>query len=86
MNGADFLKSKGITQTKLAEEMHCTVQNVSLWFSGAVSARVDSIEKITKALGALGVETSYIEVFSVLMRSHEDYKKKVKYRLFPFIW
>lgn len=78
MNGADFLKSKGITQTKLAEEMQCTVSNVSLWFSGTVAARVDSIEKITKALNALGAEVTYVEVFSALMQSHEEYQKKVK--------
>lgn len=76
MNGADFLKSKRITQARLAEELKCARQNVNLWFSGKSSPSVATIERITDALKNLGVNTSYEEVFTALMNSRDEYKAK----------
>lgn len=77
MNGADFLKSKGISQRRLAKQMGCTLQNVNLWFNGTSSPTVSSIERITAALNTLGADVTYVEVFSALMKSRED-KKEAK--------
>lgn len=76
MNGSDFLKLKKITQTMLAKELNCTVANVSLWFSGTTSPKIESVENITKALNALGANTNYVEVFTVLQETRKEYKQR----------
>ena len=73
MNGADFLKSKRITQSRLAEELKCARQNVNLWFGGKSSPSVATIERITNALNNLGAGTSYEEVFTALMNSRNEH-------------
>lgn len=76
MNAVDFLKSKGLTQTQIAQELDCTVANVSLWFSGAASPTVKSIERVTDAMNKLGADVTYIEVFSAFLKAREEYKVK----------
>lgn len=73
MNGADFLKSKGITQAQVARELNCRRNNVSIWFCGSQSPRVDSLIKLTDALNKLGADTNYNEVFRVITQSRKEY-------------
>lgn len=76
MNGAEFLKSKCITQADLARELNCARNNVNIWFCGSHSPKVSTLVKITAALNKLGAKTNYNEVYKVLKKSREEYLEK----------
>ena len=76
MNGAEFLKSKGITQAQLAQAYKCRINNVNIWFSGSHSPTVRTITRLTDTLNELGANTTYNEVFNVLFQSRKEYLEK----------
>lgn len=76
MNGAEFLKSKGITQAQLARVLNCRRNNVNIWFLGSHAPRVETIARLTGALNELGADTEYSEVYKVLKQSQKEYKER----------
>lgn len=76
MNGAEFLKSKGITQADVARELKCERNNVNIWFCGSHSPRVGTLVKLTNALNKLGAETNYNEVYRVITQSRKEYLER----------
>lgn len=76
MNGAEFLKSKGITQADLARQLNCERNNVNIWFCGSHSPKVSTLMKLTNALNELGAKTNYNEVYKALQKSREEYKQR----------
>ena len=76
MNGAEFLKSKGITQADLARQLNCERNNVNIWFCGSHSPKVSTIVKLVTALNELGANTDYNEVYNALQKSREEYKQR----------
>ena len=78
MNAADFLKSKGITQQDIADQLGCTRANVNMWFCGDSSPTVASIERITEAMNALAANTCYEEVFKALYETRKEREGREK--------
>lgn len=76
MNGAEFLRWKGITQAQLARVLNCRRNNVNIWFSGAHAPRVETLARLTGALNELGAGTEYDEVYRVLAQSRKDYAER----------
>lgn len=67
MNFGEFIRSKGLTQTKLADAMSCTRAHISLWATGEVFPLPSSIENIINGFAVCGVEVTYDEVYQSLL-------------------
>ena len=76
MNGAELLKSKGITQADLERQLNCERNNVNIWFCGSHSPKVSTVVKLVTALNELGANTDYNEVYAALKQSREEYLER----------
>ena len=72
MNFQEFVRSKGITQTQLADAMGCSRANISLWSTGEVFPIPTSVENIIKGFAALGITVTYDEVFQALLYTKRE--------------
>ena len=76
MNFQEFIRSKGITQTQLADAMECSRANISLWATGEVFPTPSSIENIIKGFAVKGISVEYIEVFQSLLQTKRECSKE----------
>ena len=76
MNGAELLKSKGITQAQLSRHLGCKPNNVNIWFCGSHEPKVATINKLVAAVNELGAETNYQELYKALKQSRKEYLAK----------
>jgi transcriptional regulator with XRE-family HTH domain len=67
MNFQEFVRSKGITQTQLAEAMGCGRANISLWATGEVFPTPTSINNMVDGFGKLDKKVTYDELFAALL-------------------
>jgi transcriptional regulator with XRE-family HTH domain len=74
MNAKDFLASKGLKPKQLAKQLDCTRANVSIWISGKIMPKVDTLTRIMNALNELGANVSYDEVHKAFWNSHQERK------------
>ena len=72
MNFQEFIRSKGITQTQLADAMGCGRANVSLWATGEVFPTPTSINNIVDGFAATGTDVSYEDVFNALLQTKRE--------------
>ena len=72
MNFQEFIRSKGITQTQLADAMGCGRANVSLWATGEVFPTPTSINNIVDGFAATGADVSYEDVFNALLQTKRE--------------
>jgi transcriptional regulator with XRE-family HTH domain len=72
----EFIRSKGITQTQLADAMGCGRANISLWSTGETFPTPSSIANIIKGFASLGIEVTYDEVFQALLYTKRKRSKK----------
>jgi transcriptional regulator with XRE-family HTH domain len=72
----EFIRSKGITQTQLADAMGCGRANISLWSTGEVFPTPSSIENIIKGFASLNIEVTYDEVFQALLYTKREKNNK----------
>ena len=72
MNFQEFVRSKGITQTQLADGMGCGRANISLWATGEVFPTPTSIENIIKGFAVHNVVVTYDEVFASLLQTKRE--------------
>lgn len=78
MTFQEFIRSKGITQTQLAEAMKLNLSNISGWGVGKNFPRPSSIENIIKGFASLGIEVTYDEVFQALLYTKRERNNKEK--------
>ena len=76
MNFHEFIRSKGITQTQLADAMGCVRANVSLWATGTIFPTPASIENIIKGFAELEITVTYDEVFQALLCTKREKNDK----------
>ena len=76
MNFNEMVRSKGITQKKLAEAMGLTRAAVSVWATGEVFPLPASIENIIKGFAALEITVTYDEVFQSLLCTKREKKRE----------
>ena len=76
MNFQEFIRSKGITQTQLADAMGCGRANVSLWATGEVFPNPSSVENIIKGFAVQGITVTYDEVFAALLYTKRERNAK----------
>ena len=67
MNFQEFIRSKGITQTQLAEAMGCGRANISLWATGEVFPTPTSINNMVDGFSKLDKKVTYDELFAALL-------------------
>jgi transcriptional regulator with XRE-family HTH domain len=72
MNFKKFIRSKGLTQEKLADAMGCGRANISLWATGEVFPTPTSINNIVEGFAKLGIKTTYDEVFATLLITEKE--------------
>ena len=72
MNFQEFIRSKGITQSQLADAMGCGRANVSLWATGEVFPTPTSINNIVDGFAAVGAEVSYEDVFNAVLQTKRE--------------
>lgn len=75
MNFQEFIRSKGITQTQLADAMGCSRANISLWGTGEVFPTPTSIENIIKGFAVKGITVTYDELFQALLQTKRERKE-----------
>ena len=78
MTFQEFIRSKGITQTQLADAMKLNHSNISGWGTGEYFPRPASIEKIVEGFATLGIEVTYEEVFRSLLYTKREKATKEK--------
>lgn len=78
MNGAEFLKAHGISQSMLALEMKVTRQNVNIWFNGSRAPNARSIWRIAQAMNRLGAQVTPAEVYMALSESANGNSKRAE--------
>ena len=76
MNFQEFIRSKGITQTQLADAMGCVRANVSLWATGECFPTPKSINNIVEGFASLGIEVTYDDVFRALLYTKREKEQK----------
>ena len=67
MNFQEFIRSKGITQTQLAEAMGCGRANISLWATGEVFPTPKSINNMVDGFATAGVTVTYDDIYAALL-------------------
>lgn len=72
MNFQEFIRSKGITQTQLAEAMGCGRAHISKWAQGEVFPTPTSINNIIDGFASLGITVTYDDVFLVLLTTKRE--------------
>ena len=72
MNFQEFIRSKGITQTQLADAMGCGRANVSLWASGEVFPLPNTINNMIDGFGSIGITVTYSEIFEALLTTKKE--------------
>ena len=72
MNFQEFIRSKGITQTQLADAMGCGRANISLWATGEVFPTPTSIKNIVDGFAALGITVTYEDVFTAVLTTKRE--------------
>ena len=75
MNFQEFIRSKGITQTQLADAMECSRANISLWATGEIFPTPTSIENIIKGFAVKGITVTYDELFQALLQTKRERKE-----------
>jgi transcriptional regulator with XRE-family HTH domain len=72
MNFQEFVRSKGITQTQLAEAMGCGRANISLWATGEVFPTPTSINNMVDGFASMGKAVTYDEIFAALLNTKRE--------------
>lgn len=72
MNFQEFVRSKGITQTQLAEAMGCGRANISLWATGEVFPTPTSINNMVDGFASMGKTVTYDEIFAALLNTKRE--------------
>lgn len=72
MNFQEFVRSKGITQTQLAEAMGCGRANISLWATGEVFPTPTSINNMVDGFASMGKTVTYDELFAALLNTKRE--------------
>lgn len=72
MNFQEFIRSKGITQTQLADAMGCGRANISLWATGEVFPTPTSINNMVDAFASIGKTVTYDELFAALLNTKRE--------------
>ena len=72
MNFQEFIRSKGITQTQLADAMGCGRANISLWATGEVFPTPTSINNIVEGFANLGITVTYEDVFTAVLTTKRE--------------
>ena len=72
MNFSEFIRSKGLTQTQLAEAMGCGRANISLWATGEVFPTPTSINNIVDGFASMGKTVTYDEIFAALLNTKRE--------------
>lgn len=67
MNFQEFIRSKGLTQTQLADAMGFHRAHISKWATGEVLPHPNSINNIVEGFASLGIKVTYEEVFAALL-------------------
>jgi transcriptional regulator with XRE-family HTH domain len=77
MNFNEFIRSKGLTQAKLAEAMNCSRANISLWATGEVFPMPDSINNMIAGFASLGIVVTYDEIYRSLLVTKREKRNEV---------
>lgn len=72
MNFQEFIRSKGITQTQLADAMGCGRAHVSKWATGECFPNPTSINNIVEGFANMGIEVTYDDVFRSLLNTKRE--------------
>ena len=72
MNFQEFIRSKGITQTQLADAMGCGRASVSLWATGEAFPTPTSINNIVDGFESIGIKATYEEVFTAVLTTKRE--------------
>lgn len=72
MNFQEFIRSKGITQTQLADAMGCGRANISLWATGEVFPTPTSINNMVDGFASMGKTVTYDELFAALLNTKRE--------------
>lgn len=72
MNFQEFIRSKGITQTQLADAMGCGRANISLWATGEVFPTPTSINNMVDGFASMGKTVTYDEIFAALLNTKRE--------------
>ncbi len=72
MNFQEFIRSKGITQTQLADAMGCGRANISLWATGEVFPTPTSINNMVDGFASIGKTVTYDELFAALLNTKRE--------------
>lgn len=72
MNFSEFVRSKGITQTQLADAMGLCRGAVSKWATGEVFPLPESINNICKGFAVHGITVTYDEAYQALLQTKRE--------------
>lgn len=72
MNFQEFIRSKGLTQSALAEAMGCGRANISLWATGEVFPTPTSINNMVDGFASVGIKVTYDELFAALLTTKRE--------------
>lgn len=72
MNFQEFIRSKGITQSQLADAMGCGRANISLWATGEVFPTPTSINNMVDGFATFGKNVTYDELFTALLQTKRE--------------
>lgn len=72
MNFREFVRSKGITQTQLAESMGLGRASVSLWATGEVFPTPTSINNMIEGFASLGITVTYDDIFAAVLTTKRE--------------
>lgn len=72
MNFQEFIRSKGITQTQLADAMGRGRANISLWATGEVFPTPTSINNMVDGFASIGKTVTYDELFAALLNTKRE--------------
>lgn len=72
MNFHEFIRSKGITQTQLADAMGCGRAHISKWATGECFPTPTSINNIINGFASIGITVTYDDVYAVMLTTKKE--------------
>ena len=77
MNFHEFIRSKGITQSQLADAMGYGRAHISKWATGECFPNPTSIKNIIEGFAYIGITVTYDDVYAVLLNTKREKKEAV---------